>query len=485
MQPLPCPLILASLIGLPPQLMLLVTLGGIFYLFRRDFRQKPNVTTAIWIPIVWLFIIASRPISTWFQILGLPVLTAGSVEEGSPADAACFFTLMALGLYVISKRQVSLSTLVQDNPWLALFFVYCFLAVFWSDFPVTSFKRWLKIFSHPIMVLVILTEPNPGQALTIVMKRCAYVLFPVSILWMKYYPGLGWTSDEWGATMNVGITGGKNELGAICVIFGLFLIWYWLQVWRSPKTIDRRRELILTSGILLLIAYCLRKSHSSTSILSVLIAALVMMSLGLRLVNKKIIGLYAVAVIAVLGLAQITFDVYGNIVELTGHESTIEGRGHLWQTLLETDTSPLFGTGFESYWLGDRVQKIWDMPEFWWDPTQAHNGYLEAYLNLGAVGLLILLGLILAAFRKCRQDLLINFEWGRFTMSYLIAILAHNWTEAGFKGLSVIFFGFFLIATKSRYLQFDKVAAPDESASLVDDAELVYGEATAWRNRAC
>lgn len=480
MEPLSCPPILASLLGLPPQLMLLVTLGGIFYLFRRDFRQKPNVTKAIWIPIVWLFIISSRPVSAWFQVFGLPVVMAGSVEEGSPIDAACFFTLMALGLFVLSKRQVSLSTLIEDNLWLALFFLYCFIAVFWSDFPVTSFKRWLKIFSHPIMILLIFSEPNPGEALTTVMKRCAYVLFPVSILWMKYFTSLGTTYDDWGAMMNVGITQGKNELGAICVIFGLFLSWQWLQIWRSPKTRDRRRELIFSTTLLLMVAYCLRKSHSSTSILSFLIAGLIMMSLGFRFVNKKMIGLYAVVVIAVLGLAQITFDVYGSIIELSGHEATIEGRGRLWEVLLETDTSPLLGTGFESYWQGDRVQKIWDMPEFRWHPTQAHNGYLEAYVNLGAVGLLILLGLIFATFRKCRQDVLINFEWGRFTMSYLIAILAHNWTEAGFKGLSVIFFGFFLVTTKYRRVQLYEVATPLEVTTAVEDAELVYTRGHGW-----
>ncbi len=330
------------------------------------------------------------------------------------------------------------------------------------------------------MILLIFTEPNPGEALTTVMKRCAYVLFPVSVLWMKYYPTLGTTYDDWGAKMNVGITQGKNELGAICVIVGLFLIWQWLQVWRSPKTHDRRRELIFASALLLMVAYCLRKSHSSTSILSVLIAGFIMMSLGLRFVNKKMIGLYAAVVIAVLGLAQITFDVYGSIVELSGHASTIEGRGRLWEVLLGTDTSPLLGTGFESYWLGDRVQKIWAMPEFRWHPTQAHNGYLEAYLNLGAVGLLILLGLILVAFRKCKQDLLINFEWGRFTMSYLIAILAHNWTEAGFKGLSVIFFGFFLVATKYRRVQLYEVATPLEATTAVEDAELVYTRGHGW-----
>jgi exopolysaccharide production protein ExoQ len=471
---------LASIIGLPPQVMLLVTLAGIGWLFRRDFREKPDVSRALWIPIIWLFIIASRPVSTWMDILGLPAVGGASVEEGSPVDAMVFFVLMVSGLYVLSKRRTSLSAFIQDNVWLTVFILYCFLAIFWSDSPLISFKRWIKILGHPIMVLIIFTEFDPGQALITVTKRCSYVLFPVSILWMKYYPTIGRKWDEWGISTNVGIAGGKNELGAICLIFGLFLIWHWLQVWQSPKDISRRRELVLISGLLLTVAYCLRKSHSSTSILSMLIAGVIMMSLGFRFVNKKIIGIYALTLIAVLGLAQITFDVYGSIVELTGHESTIEGRGRLWQVLLETDKNPVFGTGFESYWLGDRLQAIWAMPEFRWHPTQAHNGYLETYLNLGAVGFLLLVSLILAAFRKCRQDLLTNFEWGRFTMSYLFAILAHNWTEAGFKGLSLIFFGFFLIATKYRDVSFYEVTTPADDAVEIDEAELVPSATTGW-----
>ena len=195
-----------------------------------------------------------------------------------------------------------------------------------------------------------------------------------------------------------------------------------------------------------MIGYCLRKAHSSTSVISVLLGAMVMIFLSLRFVNKKVIGVYAVVGIAVVVIAQMTFDVYGSVVDLTGHGATIEGRGRLWEVLWKTDTDPIFGAGFESYWLGERAQKIWSMPEFRWRPTQAHNGYLEAYINLGAIGFLILAGVIVTTFRKCRQDLLLNFEWGRLTMSYLIAILAHNWTEAGFKGLSLMFFFFFMIA---------------------------------------
>lgn len=480
MPPLSSPASLASIIGLPPQLMLLVTLGGIAWLFRRDFRKKPNVSRALWIPIIWLLIIASRPVSAWMGILGLPGFGGTSVEEGSPVDAIVFLTLITSGIYVLSKRRVSLSAFVEDNAWLTVFILYCFVAIFWSDSPLISFKRWIKILGHPIMVLIIFSEAEPAQSLVTLMKRCSYVLFPVSILWMKYYPDIGRKWDEWGLSTNVGIAGGKNELGAICLIFGLFLIWYWLQVWRRPKDMDRRRELMLISGLLLTVAYCLRKSHSSTSILSMLIGGLIMMSVGLRLVNKKMIGVYALAVIGILGLAQVTFDLYGSIVELTGHESTIEGRGRLWEYLLANNTSPIFGTGFESYWLGERVQTIWAMPEFKWHPTQAHNGYLETDLTLGAVGLLLLIGLIFAAFRKCRQDLLMNFEWGRFTMSYLIAILAHNWTEAGFKGLSLIFFGFFLVATRYRQVQLYQVTTPVEVTRTVEDAELVYTRSHAW-----
>ena len=97
------------------------------------------------------------------------------------------------------------------------------------------------------------------------------------------------------------------------------------------------------------------------------------------------------------------------------------------------DTNPILGTGFESFWLGERVQTIW--AQIKWRPNQAHNGYLEMYLNLGAVGLCIFLGVIIATFRKIRLDLLTDFDWGRLRMCLLVAILAHNWTEAGFRGL--------------------------------------------------
>ena len=38
------------------------------------------------------------------------------------------------------------------------------------------------------MILVILSEEDPANAIRTVFVRCAYVLIPLSILFIKYYP---------------------------------------------------------------------------------------------------------------------------------------------------------------------------------------------------------------------------------------------------------------------------------------------------------
>jgi exopolysaccharide production protein ExoQ len=458
---------------MPPTLALLLTLGFIVFLFWRDFRERPEVSTAIWLPCIWMFLVATRPASKWLAVFGIPGFVSTAVEEGSTLDATVFLCLIAMAVYVLGQRQVSLSRLIRGNRWLACFVLYCLLAVLWSDFPFVSFKRWIKILGHPIMVVLVFTEPHWEEALAVITKRCAYVVFPISICWMKYFPALGRRHDEYGASNNVGIAEAKNGLGEICLIFLLFLLWHLSKVWKQEKSFQRRGELRLTGLLILMALYCLGKAHSATSALSLLLGSATMVLLGLRFVSKRTIGVYVVGAVIVLAAAQMTFDIYGRMVELTGHEATIEGRGRLWGVLLQTDTNAIFGAGFESYWLGKRVEEIWAMPEFWWHPNQAHNGYLELYLNLGIAGLCLFAGVILATFRKILLELLQVFEWGRFEMGCLFAILAHNWTEAGFKGLGLSFLVFFIISVNYRHPRSD-FDTPGLDHGLAEQAELTH-----------
>src|SRR5678815_1314172 len=100
---------------MPPTLALFLTLGFMGFLFRRDFREKPAITWAVWIPTVWMFLIASRPVSQWLHIFDLPGFGAPSVEEGSSVDALVYAGMIGLGVYVLAKRGVSISNFIEDN----------------------------------------------------------------------------------------------------------------------------------------------------------------------------------------------------------------------------------------------------------------------------------------------------------------------------------------------------------------------------------
>jgi O-antigen ligase len=456
---------------LPPPIALLMTVAFAVFLFRRDFREHPNVTGALWLPLLWMLLLGSRSVVQWLDALRL--VKASSVEEGNLLDALVYLSLILAGIGVLNQRRVSLSEVFRNNGWLMAFLVYCFIAIFWSDFPFIAFKRWIKILGDPIMVLILLTEPDPEEALSRLVKRSAYVLVPFSILLIKYYPDIGRGYDDFtGFAMNFGVAHGKNQLGCLCLVLGFFLFWHWLNVWRAEKGKARRNELLLSGGFLLMIGWLLVKAHSATSFLSLLIGVVVVLLVGRQWVNKKLIGTYVLLAVVAFVAADLAFGIFERLVALTGHGATLMGRAELWRQLLAYHVNPAFGVGFESFWLGDRVQLFNEGRP--WTPNEAHNGYLETYLSLGLVGLLMLIGVIIATFRKIRLELLRDFGWGRFRLGFLAAVVFYNWTEVSFRGLSLVWFGFYIISLDYPSVGYETAVPAPEMDVREKEAELVY-----------
>lgn len=463
---------IASIAGLsvPPFVALLLTIAFVFYLFRRDFRERPNVTSALWLPFVWMVLIGSRSPTQWLNVLGLAKL--GTADEGNPIDALIYFALIIAGLWVLNRRQASVSEFVRNNGWIVAFLLYCSLAILWSDYPFIAFKRWIKIIGHPVMVLILFTEPNFDEAVTRLIKRTAYVLVPFSILLIKYYPPIGRGFTEWGAAMNKGVALHKNSLGSDCMIFGLFFLWHFLRTWHMPRGFIRRNELRLILLFGVMIGWLMWKAHSATSLWSMLMGATLMLLVGQQWVNKRLIGTYVISGVITLVAADLAFGIFDRIVDVTGHGATLIGRSQLWGELLALDTNHLFGVGFESFWLGPWIASLQEGRG--WTPNEAHNGYLETYLNLGVIGLCLLIGLLIATFRKVRTQLLSNLPWGRLQFGFLIAVIFANWTEAKFRGLSVVWFAFYIIALDYPRVESESIEEPSEIESPAEKLELAY-----------
>ncbi|MFO1128776.1 MAG: O-antigen ligase family protein [Rhodospirillales bacterium] len=427
---------------MPPPLALFLTVAFVVVLYVRGFRAEEKGSGALWLPVTWIMITGSRFVSQWLSLGSSITITNGA--EGSPIDAAVFAGLILAGTIVLIRRN-AIARFVQKNPWLVLFIVYSLLSIAWSDFPEIAIKRWIKTLGHPVMALVILSDPKPMNALRIVMKRCAFVLIPFSITMIKYYPQYSQGYDAWtGRVFYGGVAVDKNFLGLLCTIFGNFFVWSLLTRSSIADRRARREQVIIASIFLLMIFWLLSRADSSTSLATLILGSTTMVVLGSSKVNKRHLGIYVFGIIAVVLLAEMGFGLSAEIIRLLGRDPTLTDRTFVWHDALSLQPNPLLGAGFESFWLGPRLEAMW--AKWTWRPIQAHNGYIEIYLNLGIVGVSLLAAIILATYGKIARQFLSDPDFARLRLGYLFAFLAHNITEATFVGVHLVWTMFYIIA---------------------------------------
>src|ERR1035441_8521077 len=97
-----------------PQIATLVYIAGILGLFYLDRDSNERTSKALWIPVAWLLINSSRPVSTWFQS-GPTVANPAQQTEGSPFDATIYGILIVAGLVVLSMRSRLVTSFLRAN----------------------------------------------------------------------------------------------------------------------------------------------------------------------------------------------------------------------------------------------------------------------------------------------------------------------------------------------------------------------------------
>src|SRR2546425_1466858 len=430
---------------MPPAVATVVYALAIWGFFWLDRDRNARTSKALWIPVTWVLIAASRPVSQWLQMTP-PIDTPDQYLDGSPIDRLVFAGLLAAGVIVLVKRGRQVGTLLRANAAILLFFFYCGVSILWSDYPDVASKRWIKGLGDLVMVLIVLTDLDPSTAIKRFLARVGFLLVPVSVLLIKYYADLGRAYTRWAWTpVYTGVTTNKNFLGLICLIFGLGSLWRFLQLLRGGEGTRRARPLIAHGAFLMMVLWLFWMANSITSLSCFLLAASLMVATSVPALARKP-GVVHLLVAAGLGpcFSALFWGPGVGLVETLGRDSTLTGRTALWSDLLKTNLNPLFGAGFESFWLGPRLQELWSI--YWWHPNEAHNGYLEVFLNLGWMGVGLLALVMVTGYRNVLSTFRRDRDAGRLRLAYFVVTLIYNFTEAGFRMMNPVWI-FFLLTT--------------------------------------
>src|SRR5713101_5698507 len=170
---------------MPPSLALLLWLILLLALLRFDPARRAGSSVALWIPVLWIFIVGSRLPSQWLGS-GASVVQAQALEEGNPVDRIILSLFILLALLTLISRGFNWSGFIRNNLTLILFLAFAFASFLWSDFPFVALKRWFRDLGNYLVILVVLTETEPLEAVRTVLRRSCYLLIPLSILIIKY-----------------------------------------------------------------------------------------------------------------------------------------------------------------------------------------------------------------------------------------------------------------------------------------------------------
>jgi len=433
-------------------------------------RGRKKVTSAVWLPLFWMVICASRSINQWLGQYSIN--SADSYLEasltGSPLDRTILTIAIIWGIIIIYKRRESVVGLFRNNKAVFAFIIYLGISFLWSDMPEVSFRRWIRLVGDIIMATVLMTEPEPLESIRSVFRRCAYLLIPLSIMLIKYFPQMGVDYAHWsGLQMWRGVALHKNALGHLCFVSSFFLFWDALNT--LEKRVGMEFSKVIFDAIILMMSLWLLRgpdySYSSTSIACLILGVLIFIGSRAPTIKRNFgkIGVPIIIAICMFLLLEYSVGLIELIVKVMGRNMTFTDRVPLWNALIDLGLrKPILGYGYGGFWTIERIGMLDAMGgKALSDFTQAHSGYLELFVEGGLVAIILLGALLISLFRKIQRSALSNYNYAIFRLSCFFMILLANFTETSFPSTrTLLTFVFFVIALNNEPLEKDQVLKP-------------------------
>src|SRR5262249_27160668 len=234
-----------------------------------------------------------------------------------------------------------------------------------------------------------------------------------------------------------------NMLGLLCLVSGLGCAWRLIEAFRHERGNWKGGSVIAQGAIFSMVLLLFARIDSVTSLACLVLGCSLMFAMSSpTLARKPALMHLLVALTLSIAFAVLFLNAGAELVGAIGRDTTLTGRIDLWAQLLSMNRDPLLGTGFESFWLGNRLKELWSI--FWWRPNEAYNGFLEVWLNLGWVGVALLAVVIVTGYRNIVVSFRRDPQVARLQLAFFAAGLIFGLTEAAFRMMTPTWIMFIL-----------------------------------------
>jgi O-antigen ligase len=344
--------------------------------------------TVIWGLIVFCagvpltFLDISALIHRTEHTLGVNVLSSvlGELVRVSSVRYLVFGLGLVVGM-VAMRRYGILAEAVGS--WMVPYTVWASMSVAWSGNATLATVKVISLWSAIVVTAALRLRAGKSTAVVVTFMWAATMVLLSAVLVALVSPEFG----IMGALDRYARLGGEyiypNTLGQYAGML-FVLLWYWPTAWRPWVLVTLR----ITSLLVLLL------TQSRTSLAATLAALIIVKLLTVHVAMR----LGAIALLALVSLGLVVGDVeLGGTLGWFGRGSADEAfdmaimRMDVWRDALERGAErPLVGHGFAT---GSRLLLSSQRTRsgYEWQPLHTHNAFVETYLNLGAVGVVLLI----------------------------------------------------------------------------------------------
>lgn len=316
--------------------------------------------------------------------------SAADAKDGILAIQLFFYGIYALTLLLIFFRWKNFFYAIAKSKLLLVIAGVALASVLWSDAPALTLRRGAATLGTTLFGMYLATRYSLKEQLHLMAWACGIAAVS-SLFFTLAFPAYGISAALGGAWRGVFLH--KNPFGIVMATSTLVFL---LIAMNSYKY-----RYLMWAGCGLSISLLVLSTAKTSLVLLLTILVLLPLYRALRW-NFSWMMLFFIAAVIVFGcLAILLVSNLETIVVGLGKDMTLTGRTEIWAAVLDMIRErPWLGYGYSGFWLGYEGASAYVWRVTGWPVPYAHNGFLDLWLDLGLLGVLLyLLSFVTSCFR--------------------------------------------------------------------------------------